>query len=63
AGYLADHLHELPRDRDIAVMCAAGARSTIACSVLARAGFTNLYNVSGGFDAWNAAGYEKVTGA
>lgn len=63
AGYLREHLDELPRDRDIAVMCAAGARSTIACSVLAREGFTNLFNVTGGFDAWNAAGYEKRTGS
>ena len=58
AGYLRDHLAELPQDRHIAVMCAAGSRSTIACSVLLQHGFTNIYNITGGFDAWNAAGYE-----
>ena len=58
AGYLQEHLDELPQDRDIAVMCAAGSRSTIACSLLLQHGFSNIYNITGGFDAWNAAGYE-----
>ena len=36
----------------LAVHCASGYRSTIACSLLQRAGFTNVVNVVGGFDAW-----------
>ncbi|MEW6321921.1 MAG: rhodanese-like domain-containing protein [Acidobacteriota bacterium] len=50
-GYLADRLAEVPRDRRVVVQCAAGARSAIGCSVLARAGYTNMVNLEGGFDA------------
>ena len=39
-----------------AVHCKGGYRSTIACSLLESAGFTQLSNVAGGFDAWIAAG-------
>jgi hydroxyacylglutathione hydrolase len=40
----------------VAVHCKSGYRSMIACSLLERAGFRNVVNVTGGFDAWVAAG-------
>ncbi len=43
---------EIDRDRPIAVHCKSGYRSMIACSLLQRAGFRNVSNVIGGFDAW-----------
>ena len=43
------------RDIPIAVHCKSGYRSAIACSLLQRAGFQNVSNVLGGFDAWQAA--------
>jgi hydroxyacylglutathione hydrolase len=43
--------HNLP----IAVHCKSGYRSMIACSLLRRAGFRNVTNVVGGFDAWQQA--------
>jgi len=43
-------------DRLIAVHCKSGYRSMIACGLLRRAGFANVVNVIGGFDAWRAAG-------
>jgi hydroxyacylglutathione hydrolase len=47
----------LPLDHDalVAVHCKSGYRSTIACSLLQRAGFQNVVNVTGGFDAWHEA--------
>jgi rhodanese-related sulfurtransferase len=36
----------------LAVHCKSGYRSAIACSLLQRAGFQNVINVTGGFDAW-----------
>lgn len=45
----------------IAVHCKSGYRSAIACSVLQRAGFRNVANVIGGFDAWQAANLPFVT--
>lgn len=46
---------QLDRDRQVAVHCKSGYRSAIAASLLKRAGFRNVVNVTGGFDAWKAA--------
>ena len=46
----------LGHDRLIAVHCKSGYRSIIACGLLRRSGFSNVVNVTGGFDAWRAAG-------
>jgi hydroxyacylglutathione hydrolase len=46
---------EIDRERPIAVHCKSGYRSMIACSLLQRAGFRNITNVIGGFDAWQQA--------
>ncbi len=57
AGYLGKHLGELHHDGTLAIMCQSANRSTVACSLLAREGFTNIVNVQGGFDAWVDAGF------
>ena len=46
---------EIDRDVPLAVHCKGGYRSMIACSLLQRAGFSNVVNVTGGFDAWQKA--------
>jgi hydroxyacylglutathione hydrolase len=46
---------EVDRDLPIAVHCQGGYRSMIACSLLQRAGFQNVVDVVGGFDAWRQA--------
>lgn len=46
----------LEPDRPTAVICHSGARSSAACGLLARSGFTDLANVSGGTAAWIRAG-------
>ena len=43
---------KLDRSKDIAVYCKGGYRSSIACSLLERAGFRHVINVIGGYDAW-----------
>ncbi len=45
----------------LAVICGSGQRSTIACAILQRHGFTQLFNVTGGMDAWNDQGFETVS--
>jgi glyoxylase-like metal-dependent hydrolase (beta-lactamase superfamily II)/3-mercaptopyruvate sulfurtransferase SseA len=40
-----------------AVICASGYRSSAACSLLARSGFRELYNVVGGTRGWQDAGF------
>jgi rhodanese-related sulfurtransferase len=50
-------------NRPIAVHCASGYRSVIACSLLQRAGHNNVINVIGGFDAWRKAQLPAESGA
>ncbi|HET9407681.1 MAG TPA: rhodanese-like domain-containing protein [Candidatus Sulfotelmatobacter sp.] len=46
---------EIDRSTPLAVHCKSGYRSMIACSLLQRAGYGNVLNVIGGFDAWQNA--------
>jgi len=55
-GHLTARLAEVPSGRPLVVHCKAGTRSAIAVSLLARLGRTNVTNMPGGFDAWEAAG-------
>jgi glyoxylase-like metal-dependent hydrolase (beta-lactamase superfamily II)/rhodanese-related sulfurtransferase len=52
---------EIDRSLPIAVHCKGGYRSMIACSLLQRAGFQNVVNIVGGFDAWQQAKLPVVT--
>lgn len=47
-------LKDLDPAKPIAVHCKSGYRSSIATSLLERAGFRQVMNVVGGFDAWQA---------
>jgi hydroxyacylglutathione hydrolase len=49
-------LDDLERSRPVAVNCKSGYRSSIATSLLERAGFGGVMNAIGGFDAWKACG-------
>lgn len=70
AGTLEEHLDELRRlaasggggddARPLALICGGGYRSTVAASVLARHGIRRLANVTGGMNAWQAAGLPVV---
>jgi rhodanese-related sulfurtransferase len=52
---LEERLSELPRNRPLLVHCAGGYRSSIAASLLQRAGFTKVVELAGGVAAWEAA--------
>jgi glyoxylase-like metal-dependent hydrolase (beta-lactamase superfamily II)/rhodanese-related sulfurtransferase len=54
-------LDELDPHRTVVVHCKSGYRSSIATSLLERAGFRSVLNVTGGFDAWKAAGLPVAT--
>ncbi len=51
----------LDRDVPIAIHCKGGYRSMIASSLLQRAGFKHVVDVSGGFDAWQQAKLPTVS--
>jgi rhodanese-related sulfurtransferase len=46
----------LRKDQPLAVHCAGGYRSTIACSLLEARGFTRLIDLRGGMSGWIASG-------
>ena len=54
---LQNHLSELPRDQDIVVVCRSGVRSKEGTTILRQAGFTRVSCMTGGLQAWVAAGY------
>ena len=56
-GQLAVRTGELDRGKLLVVHCKGGYRSSIATSILRRAGFRDIANLTGGFDAWNALGH------
>lgn len=54
---LAGQLDRLPDDqKPLAFICRSGCRSTVAASLLERAGRRNLVNIAGGMEAWEQAG-------
>jgi hydroxyacylglutathione hydrolase len=54
-NHLADRLAELPKGRPLLVYCAGGYRSSIAASLLQRAGFSRVSEIAGGIAAWETA--------
>ncbi len=54
-------LADLDPARAIAVHCKGGYRSAIAASLLERAGFETVANLTGGFDAWEAHALPKIS--
>jgi rhodanese-related sulfurtransferase len=54
---LAEGVAGLDGERETAVICAGGYRSSAATSLLRQQGFRRLLNVTGGTAAWVAAGY------
>ena len=41
----------------VIAVCQSGARSARGCAALQRAGYTEVYNLDGGIEAWQQAGY------
>jgi rhodanese-related sulfurtransferase len=54
---LQNRLNELPRDKDIVIVCLSGHRSQSGVTILQQAGFIRISCLSGGLQAWIAAGY------
>lgn len=60
---LAEEFEKLDPTAPTYVICQGGYRSSIGTSILENAGFSRLYNVTGGTAAWIAAGLEKEASA
>jgi rhodanese-related sulfurtransferase len=51
----------IDKETAIYIICRSGARSAAACQALAAAGFTTLFNVSGGFEGNTDAQGHRAT--
>ena len=59
-GELGARTGELPRDREVYVICRSGARSAYAAQALADAGW-NAVNVADGMTGWAVAGRPMIS--
>jgi len=59
-GELTNRTAEIGQDKLLVVHCKGGYRSAIATSILRRAGFRDIANLTGGFDAWKAMGEKEA---
>ena len=55
---LTDRIGEVPQDKKLLFICAAGVRSGLACEVAAAMGYSteNLFNIEDGTPLWIAGG-------
>jgi rhodanese-related sulfurtransferase len=61
-GQLDNHVKDLPRNREILLMCRTGGRSGNATQFLVANGFENVNNVEGGIVAWHKAELPTTSG-
>ena len=58
---LALRLPEIPREREVLVVCASGGRSLRSAQFLKRVGYERVVNLEGGTSGWVAAGHAVQT--
>ncbi len=59
---LPNRLNEIPKDRQIVVVCRSGNRSREGRDILLANQFPSVTSMSGGLKEWASKGYETVTG-
>lgn len=52
AGDFEVQIKELDNSKNYIIYCRSGNRSSKACEIMNKSGFTNLYNLSGGINKW-----------
>jgi rhodanese-related sulfurtransferase len=61
-GELPNRLNEVPRDKDVIVVCRTGHRSAQGRDILRNAGFKRVTSMAGGVTAWQAQGLPIASG-
>ena len=59
---LEARLNEVPKDKEVVVVCRSGNRSKQGRDILKNAGFTQVTSMAGGMTQWSAAGLSTATG-
>lgn len=60
-GTLEKHLSKIKKDQQVVIHCQGGDRSSIGYSLLAKHGFKNIKNYSGGINEWVNNGNPVIT--
>lgn len=60
-GTLENNLNKISKDQPVVIHCQSGDRATIGYSILAKQGFKNIKNYSGGMNEWVKSGNEVVS--
>ncbi len=55
-----DQFSQIPKDQEIYLYCAVGARSEEAARMLLQQGYTKVYHLQGGLQAWSQQGLPIV---
>ncbi len=61
-GELPNRLNEVPKDKEIVVVCRTGHRSAQGRDILLNAGFPMVTSMAGGVTQWQAQGLAIATG-
>jgi rhodanese-related sulfurtransferase len=61
-GDLPNRLKDVPKDRDVVVVCRTGHRSAQGRDTLLNAGFTRVTSMAGGVTEWQTQGLAIATG-
>lgn len=61
-GELASRVNEVPKDREVVVVCRSGNRSQQGRDILLSSGFEQVTSMAGGMNQWVDAGFETVSG-
>ncbi len=61
-GDLPNRLNEVPKDRDVVVVCRTGHRSAQGRDILLKAGYTRVTSMAGGMTQWQAQGLAIAPG-
>ncbi len=61
-GELPNRLNEVPKDREVVVVCRSGNRSQQGRDILRGAGYTLITSMAGGMNDWQSQGLPVVSG-
>ena len=62
-GELQSRVNEVPRDKDVVMVCRSGNRSKSGRDILLKAGYTRVTSMSSGLTEWKAEGLPVQSGS